>query len=139
MSSTQIALLGLIAGGTIAFGLPMGRMRNPRLGLKAFLSALATGILVFLLVDVLGAASDTVSSAGEAHHWGFFSAYAALFVAGSGVGLLGLVGYDRWIAARRRKAALGPGAASEAEWARGSWIDSLTPARSLALLIATGI
>jgi zinc transporter, ZIP family len=139
MSFAQITLLGFIAGGTIAFGLPMGRLQNPRLGVKAFLSALATGILVFLLVDVLGEASGTVSSAGEAHHWGFFSAYATLFVACTGLGLLGLVGYDRWIAARRRSSALGPGAASEAEWARGAWIHSLSPARSLALLIATGI
>jgi ZIP family zinc transporter len=139
MSFAQIALLGLIAGGTIAFGLPMGRLQNPRLGLKAFLSALATGILVFLLVDVLGAASELVEEPGVAHHWGFFAAYATLFVVGAGTGLLGLVGYDRWIAARRRKAALGPGAASEAEFARGSFIHSLTPARSLALLIATGI
>jgi ZIP family zinc transporter len=139
MSSTQIALLGLVAGGTIAFGLPMGRLQNPRLALKAFLSATATGILVFLLVDVLGKANETVSAAGHGHRWGLFAAYAGLFVLGSGTGLLGLVGYDRWIAARRRKHALGPGAASEAEFARGSFIHSLTPARSLALLIATGI
>jgi ZIP family zinc transporter len=139
MSSTEIALLGFIAGATIAFGLPMGRIRDPRLGLKAFLSATATGILVFLLVDVLGIASDTVSSAGEAHDWGHFAGYATLFVLGTGIGLLGLVAYDRWIAAKRKKAALGPGAASQAEWATGSFIHSLTPARSLALLIATGI
>src|SRR5438093_27131 len=122
MSSTEIALLGLIAGATIAFGLPMGRLQNPRLGLKAFLSATATGILVFLLVDVLGIANETVSKAGDDHRWGAFAGYGALFVGGVGVGLLGLVGYDRWIAAKRRKAALGPGAASEAEWARGSFI-----------------
>jgi ZIP family zinc transporter len=139
MSTAQIVLLGFIAGATIAFGLPMGRLQNPRMNLKAFLSATATGILVFLLVDVLGAASDTVSSAGEAHDWGPFAGYATLFVLGTGVGLLGLVAYDRWIAAKRKKAALGPGAASEAEWAHGSFIHSLTPARSLALLIATGI
>jgi ZIP family zinc transporter len=139
LSSSEIALLGLIAGGTIAFGLPMGRLKNPRLNLKAFLSATATGILVFLLVDVLGKANETVSAAGEAHDWGTFAGYATLFVLGTGVGLVGLVGYDRWIAAKRKKAMLGPGAASEAEWSRGSFIHSLTPARSLALLIATGI
>jgi ZIP family zinc transporter len=139
MSAAQIALLGLVAGGTIAFGLPMGRLQNPRLGLKAFLSATATGILVFLLVDVLGSASGLVEEPGIAHHWGAFAGRATLFVVGAGLGLVGLVGYDRWIAARRRKAALGPGAASEAEFAPGGFIHSLTPARSLALLIATGI
>src|SRR5713226_2355642 len=100
MSFAQIAPLGLIAGGTIAFGLPMGRLQNPRLGLKAFLSATATGILVFLLVDVLGKANETASRAGSAHRWGLFAAYGGLFVLGAGAGLLGLVGYDRWIAAR---------------------------------------
>src|SRR3954451_25349755 len=101
MSFTQIALLGLIAGGTIAFGLPMGRLQKPRLALKAFLSATATGILVFLLVDVLGIASGHVSDAGEAHHWGTFALYATLFALGAGGGLLGLVGDHRWIAAKR--------------------------------------
>src|SRR3954470_3209878 len=126
MSFTQIALLGLIAGGTIAFGLPMGRLQNPQLGLKAFLSATATGILVFLLVDVLGIASGYVSGAGEAHDWRGFAGDATLFILGGGGGLLGLVGYDRWLAAKRRKAALGPGAASQAEWASGGFIHSLT-------------
>jgi len=139
LSSTQIALLGFIAGATIAFGLPMGRLKNPRMNLKAFLSATATGILVFLLIDVLGIASETVSAAGEAHDWRPFAGYATLFVLGTGIGLVGLVGYDRWSAGKRKKAALGPGAASQAEWARSSFIHSLTPARSLALLIATGI
>src|SRR3954452_3330725 len=139
MSSTEIALLGLIAGGTIAFGLPMGRLRNPRLGLKAFLSATATGILVFLLIDVLGAASELVEEPGVDHNWATFSGRALLFAGGTALGLLGLVAYDRWIAAKRKRAALGPGAASEAEWASGGFIHSLTPARSLALLIATGI
>src|SRR3954470_22047961 len=134
MSSTEIALLGLIAGGTIAFGLPMGRLRNPRLGLKAFLSATATGILVFLLIDVLGAASELVEEPGVDHNWATFSGRALLFAGGTA---LGLVAYDRWIAAKRKRAALGPGAASEAEWATGGFIHSLTPARSLALLIAT--
>jgi ZIP family zinc transporter len=139
LSSTEIALLGLIAGGTIFLGLPMGRLQNPRVGLKAFASATATGILVFLLVDVLGRASELVEAPGVDHRWGAFAGRTTLFVVGTGLGLLGLVAYDRWIAARRRRSALGPGAASEAEFATGGFIHSLTPARSLALLIATGI
>ncbi len=53
MSSSQIALLGAIAGFTIFLGLPLGRMRAPMPRLKVFLNALAIGILIFLLWDVL--------------------------------------------------------------------------------------
>ena len=44
MSESQTLLLGFIAGVTILFGLPIGRMRTPRPGLRQFLNALAIGI-----------------------------------------------------------------------------------------------
>jgi ZIP family zinc transporter len=139
LSSAEIALLGVIAGGTIFLGLPMGRVRNPMLSTKAFLSAFATGVLVFLLVDVLGDANGTVGEAAAAREWGKFAGLGALFVAGVAVSFLGLVAYDRWVSQRQRRVALGPGAASEAEFATGVGLLALTPARMLALLIATGI
>ena len=63
MSTNQILLLGALAGFTIFLGLPIGRLRNPAVGLKAFLSAAATGILLFLFWDVLTAAAEPVESA----------------------------------------------------------------------------
>ena len=54
MSETQTLLLGFIAGVTILIGLPLGRVRAPRPGMRQFLNALAVGILLFLIWDVHG-------------------------------------------------------------------------------------
>jgi ZIP family zinc transporter len=138
MSTGHILLLGLIAGLTIFIGLPMGRLHNVGQGFKAFLSATATGILLFLLWDVLSEAIGPVEDALNARDWGQFSGYSALAFGGFAVGLLSLVYYDSWMKARRRKSFLGPGAASATELER-SHFTGLTPARWLALFIATGI
>jgi ZIP family zinc transporter len=138
MSTGHILLLGLIAGLTIFIGLPMGRVQGVGQNVKAFMSATATGILLFLLWDVLSAAIEPVENALDARDWGQFSGYSALAFGGFAVGLLSLVYYDSWMKARRRKAFLGPGAASATE-AEQSHFVGLTPARWLALFIATGI
>src|ERR1043166_4223947 len=116
----------------------MGRLHDVGQSFKAFLSATATGILLFLLWDVLTEAIDPVESALDARHWGQFSGYSALAFGGFAVGLLSLVYYDSWMKARRRKSFLGPGAASAGELERSHFV-GLTPARWLALFIATGI
>jgi ZIP family zinc transporter len=144
VSTASIILLGAIAGLTIFLGLPLGRMRNLPVGLRVFLTASATGVLLFLLWDVLTLAMDNVEprlTAAHAGHasWGPFAGFAALFAAGLVVGLMSLVYYDSWM--RRRARPHGPGAASVSE---------LTPApvrglrlhsepRRLAFLIAVGI
>jgi ZIP family zinc transporter len=141
-------LLGLIAGATILLGLPVGRLRRPAPALRAFLNAVAVGVLVFLVWDVLSEAWEPIDEAlGELHEGqgGLATAvgYGALFVGGLAVGLLGLVGYERWMgrrAAGARPAHFGPGAAHAAELdLRRSRTVSWTPARRLALLIAVGI
>ena len=53
MSTTQLLVLGALAGFTIFLGLPIGRIKSASTRLKAGLSAMATGILLFLLWDVL--------------------------------------------------------------------------------------
>ena len=67
MSTAQILLLGAIAGSTIFIGLPIGRVQNCSLALKATLSAAATGILLFLFFDVLehgvGPVEDSLNAA----------------------------------------------------------------------------
>jgi ZIP family zinc transporter len=138
VSSGHILLLGLVAGLTIFIGLPMGRLHDVGQTFKAFLSAMATGILVFLLWDVLKEAIDPVETALNASHWGRFSWLSALALGGFATGLLSLVYYDAWMKARRRRSFLGPGAASATELQR-SHFSGLTPARWLALFIAMGI
>jgi ZIP family zinc transporter len=131
---SKTLLLGLIAGITILIGLPIGRLRRPRPVLRLFLNAVAVGILVFLVWDVLSHAWEPIDAALAAHHDGSGAldpvfGYGALFVAGLSVGLLSLVAYDRWLD-RRPRTTGGPGADGIAGWSAG---------RRLALLIAVGI
>jgi len=139
MSTAEILGLGAIAGFTIFLGLPIGRMQNVRASTKAFLAAIATGVLIFLLWDVLAAAVEPVETALTEGHDGRFAWLAFLLTAGFTVGLMSLVYYDVWMKRRRRRAFLGPGAASTAEYERDDWFTGLSPARWLAIFIATGI
>ena len=63
MSESQTLLLGFIAGVTILIGLPLGRVRSVKRGTRQFLNALAIGILIFLLWDVLVHAFEPVDIA----------------------------------------------------------------------------
>jgi ZIP family zinc transporter len=142
MSSVQILVLGTLAGSTIFLGLPLGRLQSADRRLKAGLSAIATGILLFLLFDVLSNGVEPVESALSAAQsggsWLHFTGLAALLAGGVTVGVMSLVYYDRWMKRERERAMLGPGAASAAEF-EPSWVVGLSPDRWLALLIATGI
>jgi ZIP family zinc transporter len=139
-------LLGFIAGVTILIGLPVGRIRRPMPSMKLFLNAVAIGILLFLVWDVLSHAWEPVDSAlGGVHdHTGGLApvfGYGALFATGLTVGLLSLVGYDRYLdRIKQRRRTGGPGAMSVSDVStRASGIAGWSPARQLALLIAVGI
>ena len=58
MNLPTTVVLGAFAGLTVMLGLPIARVRNPSRSLQAFLNALATGILIFLLWDILSKASE---------------------------------------------------------------------------------
>jgi ZIP family zinc transporter len=147
MGLSQTLLLGLIAGGTILLGLPVGRLRRPAPGLRLFLNATAVGVLVFLIWDVLSAAWEPIDTALGAVHdnTGGLApvlGYGVLFAGGLAVGLVGLVFYEKWMAGRVRRStrAFGPGAMAADELkARSSMVANWSPARQLALLIAVGI
>jgi zinc transporter, ZIP family len=145
MSEGQTLLLGLIAGATVFLGLPLGRIRTARAGLRQFLSALAAGILIFLLWDVLAHAYAPIDQALARVHSGgggldSVVGYSALFFGGIAVGLMALVYYERWLNSRGRRAAFGPGAmAPEELHARRLGIAGWSPARRLSLMIAVGM
>src|SRR5437762_12940269 len=143
MSTAQTLLLGAIAGATIFLGLPIGRMQNVSPATKAFLASIATGVLIFLLWDVLSGAVEPIEAALTSGQDGTFLWRAFLLLAGFTVGLMSLVYYDLWMKRRRRKAFLGPGAASTAEFEEPDehehHFTGLSPARWLAVFIATGI
>src|SRR5436309_6388856 len=100
MSTAHILLLGAIAGATIFLGLPVGRMHGLSVNARTGLSALATGILVFLFWDVMSGAVDPIEGALHAHQWGRFSGLSVLGVLGFGAGLMSLVYYDAWMKRR---------------------------------------
>src|SRR5437870_13362259 len=115
MSTAHILLLGAIAGSTIFLGLPVGRVRGLGPATRAGLSALATGILIFLLWDVLTGAVDPIETALTDRHWARFSWLALLGAAGFAVGLMSLVYYSEWMRTRSNRRAsslVGPGAAA---------------------------
>src|SRR5712691_7045434 len=142
MSTGHILLLGAIAGGTIFLGLPIGRIQAMGPAVRAGLSAFATGILLFLLWDVLSGAVSPIEARLAERHWGSFAGYAALGLGGFALGLMSLVYYAEWMRSRANRRAttlVGPGAAALDEFERRSRTTPLTPGMQLALLIAVGI
>ncbi len=96
----QLLLLGAIAGLTIFLGLPMALLPNVSRMKKGFLNALAMGILVFLVIDVLSAAWQPTKLAAVAGYTGKGPAADAVIdllalFGGLGLGLLGLALYEQ--------------------------------------------
>ncbi|HZA15942.1 MAG TPA: zinc permease [Pseudonocardiaceae bacterium] len=149
MGEVQTLTLGLIAGVAIFLGLPLGRLRSPRHsrtmpGTRVFLNAIALGILIFIVWDLLthawgmiGATLDNVQDGSGGI--GPVIGLGALCFAGLGVGLLSLAAYERWLTGDSEEPiSLGPGAMAADELAiraTGSW----TMGHRLALLTAVGI
>jgi zinc transporter, ZIP family len=101
MSQLTTASLGAIAGFTIFLGLPVARVRGLPRPLQGFLNALATGVLLFLLWDILAHAGDPVETALKGRS-ASFPLLAALFAAGVGAGLLLLVYFNTALMRRLR-------------------------------------
>jgi len=120
MSQWTAVLLGAIAGGTIFLGLPVARMHGLPKPVQGFLNAFATGILVFLLWDILSHAGGPVEAALKPGN-GSFPALAAIFALSFGAGLMGLVYFNRKVFSHLRQGAAAP------------------TAQSLSLAIATGL
>ena len=121
MSQAAAVGLGAIAGATVFIGLPIARMRALPKAVQGFLNAFATGILVFLLWDILSHAAGPVEASLELGDGGPFWAEAAIFAAGIAAGLLCLVYFNRSVFGHLRHASGAP-----------------SP-RSLSLAIATGL
>jgi zinc transporter, ZIP family len=151
VSLSKTLLLGFIAGVTIVLGLPIGRLRKPAPKLRALLNAIAVGILLFLVWDVLAHAWEPIDTAlGSVHDGtgglGTALGYGLLFAGGLSVGLLSLVWYESWMGRRAGTRApsadrpAGPGAMSVNEsTAPLHGIAAWSPAKRLSLLIAVGI
>src|SRR6266478_3483746 len=124
MSQGTAVLLGAIAGITIFLGLPVARMHGLPKPVQGFLNAFATGILIFILWDILSHASGPVEVALVGARTGSRTTFvwmAIIFAVGIAAGLLGLVYFNRALFGRLKHGAQTP-----------------SP-RSLSLAIATGL
>ena len=143
MSQTQILVLGAIAGLAIFIGLPVGRIGALPAGASAFLTATATGILLFLFWDVLSAGIEPVEAAltaaalDDTGSWSRFADWPRsslrLRRRPHEPGLLRRA--DRTTATSRRPAQRRSSDRSR----RGAPGADPPPAQSLSLMIATGI
>jgi ZIP family zinc transporter len=135
MTTAEVLLLGGIAGVTIFLGLPIARLRRTDARLQSMLSSLATGVLIFLLWDMLSHAVEPIEPAHVDHEWTEFAQLAGTFFVGLALGFISLVYYERWASGRGVDHLVVP----ETEPTRRSMRLTLTPAANLALLIAVGI
>src|SRR5262249_15789888 len=136
MSSSDVVWLGAIAGFTIFLGLPLGRVTTRLTTTKAALNAVAVGVLLFLLWDILAHAWDPIDTALTDHTYGTAVRDGIVLVAGLGTGLIGLVWFDRWMAARAKRATFGDATIDHTITEDELRAERVRSARRLALLIA---
>jgi zinc transporter, ZIP family len=136
MSSAQVALLGAIAGFTIFLGLPLGRLNASLPRTKTSLNAVAIGILVFLLWDVLSHGWQPIDEALSHHEVGEALLNGLVLAVTFGAALLGLVWVDKIRGYGHSSRTPGPGAAAVGELTT-TYRDADTA--RLALMIAAGI
>jgi zinc transporter, ZIP family len=143
MSTGEVVLLGAIAGATIFLGLPVGRIRGLSVAVRSFLNAASAGVLVFLLVETVSHGFEPVEEAVDHNEVGELVTRGLIFLVAFGVGLLGLVYYERWMDHRRRQVTgglpMGPGAATVGQLGSARGIHGLSEPKRTALFIAIGI
>jgi len=101
-----IILLGAFAGLTIFLGMPIAFLKHVPQSIKIFLSMLATGVLIFLLYDVIQQASEPINAALDqlrTQHTGAGTFFLDVFllICGIGLGSVGLVYFNSFVFKRR--------------------------------------
>jgi len=123
MNVWQTTALGALAGFTIFLGLPVARLGPRTKTVQNLLNALAIGVLLFLVWDILSKAqeptNEALKAAMKSGHWTAFGSLVLMFVLGLVLGLIGLVTFAD--AARRRSS------------------PDMPRAYQLTLLVATGL
>ena len=121
MNFGQTLLLGAIAGFTIYFGLPLGRIKAMAEKTRSFLSMTSAGILLFLFFDIFTKITEPIESALHQANYAEFWFLLGIFIVGLCAGLLGLIAFEKGFIQFR-----------------STGNQALSPVR-LALMIATGI
>jgi ZIP family zinc transporter len=127
MNQLTATLLGAAAGLTIFAGLPVARMGWLPRRAQGFLNAVATGILVFLLWDILSHGAEPIHSALDSLKKGSgagqLAALTGIFAGGLAVGLVGLAYFNGVLGHFLQRSEPNPGSSS----------------RALSMMIATGL
>ena len=144
-SELQVLALGAFAGFTIFLGLLVGLRSSLERGTRAFLSALAAGILLFLFFDVLKNANASITAQIPAQGGGngtLAVLYVAVLLAGWTGGFLSLGAFEKLYLHRTSgRAAAGAGhpppagSGGSSRSSGGFDIDALT----ISTMIAVGI
>ena len=124
MSHLTAALVGGAAGFSIFLGLPIARLKSISKAVQGFLNAIATGVLVFLIWDILSHGSAPVEMSLAPLRHGAptpFLVLLLIFTGGIAVGMMSLVYFNGLMIGRAKTA--------------GQSEDS----RRLAMAIATGL
>jgi ZIP family zinc transporter len=121
MGLAQTAILGAVAGFTIYLGLPIGRLVGLSEKLRAYLSMTSAGILLFLFFDIFHEIEAPIQAGLAGGAIPGFAPLMAVFLVGFGLGLGGLIAFERRYLRRHRTTS-----------------PALAPSR-LAVLIAAGI
>lgn len=97
MSYANLLLLGAIAGFTIFLGLPVAVFTTRRV-LRAFMTALSAGVLIFLLVEISHKTFEMVEESAKSYFTGVPDAapvtLGLIFIVGFAVGLFGLTFFE---------------------------------------------
>ncbi len=109
------------AGFTIYLGLPIGRIKGMSDKTRSFLSMTSAGILIFLFFDIFGQLAEPIEATLNQANFAEFSVLLGIFIVGFGIGLLGLIVFERRFIRFRVSA------------------NQVLSPTNLALLIATGI
>ena len=139
ISELDVLGLGAFAGLTIFLGLAIGLHRSLSVRLRAFLSALASGILLFLFFDVLNNADAMIGplipAQGTAGANGTLAvAYIAVLLGGWTVGFLSLAAFEH-VYTRRLLADREVGASVAVPSAAAAALDPL----AVSTMIAIGV
>lgn len=150
----QLLLLGAIAGLTIFLGLPFAFMRNLKPQTRSSFTGFATGILLFLGIEVVGKVLEIGSGAvvgvrDGSMHAGHAVLLIALAAIGMTVGLVGIPLVERTLiqpVSERRRARLAVAATGvpspeprDSRAVPATTAQSESAARIMSLSIATGI
>lgn len=101
---------GLIAGATIFLGLPIAKAPVVSKRTKGFLNAVSTGVLLFILVEIMGKSLESIEDLLQSAQGGYPQlanalTFSAMLLLGLLLGLVGMVAFENAFVERGKDSA----------------------------------